>query len=253
MRLRDIGVSLALHGVLCGAVVAAWHLAPPVSQPLVIPLSFELVEASLPAAPSSEPGPVPAEKGPVPVEERPVPIDAGSGPTAAEPIPVDERSVPTEESPMESPEEPEEVGTDPAPVGRDPENVEEICENRVESAESASENVGTDTESVGTDPVPDEQAKVVSDPVALNRIVPVYPRSARRKGHEGNVTMAVVVTETGDVASVDILASSGHAELDAAARTAVRTARFAPATEDGVNVSGRVRLTVAFKLKGGWP
>ena len=65
--------------------------------------------------------------------------------------------------------------------------------------------------------------------------------------------MAVVVTETGDVASVDVLASSGHAELDAAARTAVRAARFAPATEDGVNVSGRVRLTVAFKLKGGRP
>ena len=209
MRLRDLGLSLALHGVLCGAVVTAGWLSSPAPRPLVIPLAFELVEASLPAAPSAEPGPVPTEE----LEE------SGS-------VPVEEGPVPTEEPPMEPPEE--ELGTDPK-------NVEEICENHSEGEESA----------------PVEQAHVVSDPVALNRIVPVYPRAARRKGHEGNVTVAAVVTETGVVASVDVVASSGHAELDDAALAAVRTARFAPATEEGVCVSGRVRLVIAFKLKGG--
>lgn len=229
MRLRDLGLSLALHGVLCGAVVTAGWLSPPSPRPLVIPLSFELVEASLPAAPSAEPGPVPTEE------------------------PEESGSVLTEEPPMEPPEE--ELGTDPASVGTDPEkelgtdpevmgtdpkNVEEICENHSEGEESAP-----------VESAPVEQAHVVSDPVALNRIVPVYPRAARRKGHEGSVTVAAVVTETGVVASADVVASSGHAELDDAALAAVRTARFAPATEEGVCVSGRVRLVIAFKLKGG--
>ena len=213
MRLRDLGLSLALHGVLCGAVAAAGWLSSPASRPLVIPLSFELVEASLPAAPSAEPGPVPTEE----------PEESGS-------VPVEEGPVPTEEPPMEPPEE----------LGTDPKNVEEICENHSEGEESAP-----------VESAPVEQAHVVSDPVALNRIVPVYPRAARRKGHEGNVTVAAVVTETGVVASADVVASSGYVELDDAALAAVRTARFAPATEEGVCVSGRVRLVIAFKLKGG--
>ena len=232
MRLRDLGLSLALHGVLCGAVVTAGWLSPPSPRPLVIPLAFELVEASLPAAPSAEPGPVPTEEpdepGSVPVEEGPVPTEE----------PEEPGPVPTEEPPMEPLEE--ELGTDPEVMGTDPKNVEEICENHSEGEESAP-----------VESAPVEQAHVVSDPVALNRIVPVYPRAARRKGHEGSVTVAAVVTETGVVASADVVASSGHAELDDAALAAVRTARFAPATEEGVCVSGRVRLVIAFKLKGG--
>ncbi len=231
MRLRDLGLSLALHGVLCGAVAAAGWLSSPASRPLVIPLSFELVEASLPAAPSAEPGSVPTEEpeesGSVPVVEGPVPTEE---PEEPESVPVEEGPVPTEEPLMEPPEE----------LGTAPKNVEEICENHSEGEESAP-----------VESAPVEQAHVVSDPVALNRIVPVYPRAARRKGHEGNVTVAAVVTETGVVASADVVASSGHAELDAAALAAVRTARFAPATEEGVCVSGRVRLVIAFKLKGG--
>lgn len=246
MRLRDLGVSLALHGVLCGAVVTAGWLSSPASRPLVIPLSFELVEASLPAAPSAEPGSVPTEE----------PEEPGS-------VPKEPGSVPTEEPPMEPPEEelgtdpasvgtdPEkELGTDPEAVGTDPKNVEEICENHSEGEESAPVE-SAPVESAPVESAPVEQAHVVSDPVALNRIVPVYPRAARRKGHEGSVTVAAVVTETGVVASADVLASSGYAELDDAALAAVRTARFAPATEEGVCVSGRVRLVIAFKLKGG--
>ena len=95
----------------------------------------------------------------------------------------------------------------------------------------------------------DERARIVSDPIALNRIVPVYPRSARRKGHEGRVTVEISVAEDGGIASAEVVASSGHAELDAAALGAVRTARFAPATEDGVSVSGRLRLTFDFRLR----
>lgn len=94
-----------------------------------------------------------------------------------------------------------------------------------------------------------ERPRVVSDPAALNRIEPVYPRSARRRGHEGCVTVDVAVAADGRVDSVEVVASCGFPELDAAAVSAVRTARFAPATEDGVGVSGRLRLTFDFRLK----
>ena len=94
-----------------------------------------------------------------------------------------------------------------------------------------------------------EQAKVVSVPMALNRIVPVYPRSARRRGREGVVTVEISVSDSGEVSGVEVIAGSGHKDLDSAAVSAVRTARFAPATENGVRVHGSLRLTFEFKLR----
>jgi TonB family protein len=94
-----------------------------------------------------------------------------------------------------------------------------------------------------------EQAKVVSAPMALNRIIPVYPRSARRRGREGVVTVEITVSDFGEVSGVEVIAGSGYNDLDSAAVSAVRTARFAPATENGVRVHGSLRLTFEFKLR----
>ena len=94
-----------------------------------------------------------------------------------------------------------------------------------------------------------EQAKVVSAPMALNRITPVYPRSARRRGREGVVTVEITVSDFGEVSGVEVIAGSGYKDLDSAAVSAVRTARFAPATENGVRVHGSLRLTFEFKLR----
>jgi protein TonB len=94
-----------------------------------------------------------------------------------------------------------------------------------------------------------QQAKVVSAPMALNRIVPIYPRSARRRGQEGVVTLEITVSDSGAVTKADVIGSSGHSNLDHAAVSAVNTARFAPATEDGVRIEGRLRLTFEFKLR----
>ena len=144
-------------------------------------------------------------------------------------------SVPTQEATGTDPEiASETLGTDPEIAGTDP---EEEKEELGESGEIANKS----------DDI--ERARVVSDPVALNRITPVYPRSARRKGHEGCVTVELSVSESGEVSSVEIVSSSGHEELDASALGAVRTARFAPATEDGESVCGRVRLTFDFRLR----
>lgn len=95
----------------------------------------------------------------------------------------------------------------------------------------------------------EERAQIVSDPVALNRVVPAYPRRARRLRHEGRVTVEIAVGTDGAVSQADVIETSGHRELDSAALSAVRTARFAPAAKGGVSVCGRLRLTFEFRLK----
>ena len=133
---------------------------------------------------------------------------------------------------------PEDMGTVPEDMGTVPdENTEKYKIPDANTGEMADKNNDV------------EHAKVVSDPVALNKIIPVYPRSARRKGHEGCVTVEILVSEDGFVSGAEIVSSSGHAELDSAALGAVRTTKFAPATEDGASVTGRLRLTFNFKLE----
>ena len=94
-----------------------------------------------------------------------------------------------------------------------------------------------------------EHAAIVSPPTAMNRITPVYPRSARRKGREGCVTLEVRVSPEGNVVDATIVATSGFADLDHAALDAASSARFVPATQDDTPIEGCVRLTFDFKLK----
>lgn len=94
-----------------------------------------------------------------------------------------------------------------------------------------------------------EHAAIVSPPTAMNRITPVYPRSARRKGREGCVTLEVRVSPEGNVVDATIVATSGFADLDHAALDAASSAHFAPATQDDTPIEGCVRLTFDFKLK----
>ena len=85
--------------------------------------------------------------------------------------------------------------------------------------------------------------------MSLNKIVPLYPRSARRRGREGLVTLEITVSDSGLVSKANVVRSSGYSDLDAAAVSAVSTARFAPATENGVQVEGKLHLTFEFKLR----
>lgn len=94
-----------------------------------------------------------------------------------------------------------------------------------------------------------ERAKVISAPKAIGRIEPVYPRSARRRGREGIVTIEAAVEETGQVGDVAVVATSGHDDLDSAAIKAVRKAKFVPANDNGQSVAAKLRLTFNFRLK----
>ena len=258
-------MSLFLHGAVIGGVATAFWPSPPAPEPETIPIYFEVVEAAaldaaeqpvesedggrgataLPVPSGSVPedtaGPVPEDTGSVPIEDTgPVPIDnEGSVPIDSVP---DSGSVPVTEEVKAL--ENEEI------TGGNLEN-EEVPRAEPETAveKSADDKEGEAPQSPSSAAASEEHAAVVSDPIALNRIVPVYPRSARRKGHEGVVTVAISVAEDGVVAHAEVVSSSGYKELDDAALSAVRSARFVPATSDGVRMRGELRLTFDFRLR----
>jgi len=211
----------------------------PEQGPREIPIYFEVVEAAaleagdrqddslpdasppdVPSADTAEPDPPPEPPPPEPLPPDPLPPD----PLPPDPMPLDPLP---EEALFDAAERRQEIADEP---------------ERPESAAAA--------ESAEQMPqAPEERARVVSAPIALNRIAPVYPRSARRKGHEGSVTVEICIASDGRVTRVDVVGPSGYDELDAAAVAAVETARFAPATEDGVSISGELRLTFDFRLR----
>ena len=249
MKFRYIVASLAVHAAIIATMAGICHYLPLPSpspeQP--VPVFFEIVEELLPSAESEERQEEKTE--PVPMEKQ-------------ESVPMEEpKSVPTQ--PMGT--DPEENTETTAGIGMAASMMPPVAAvsskppyqmppRKCDFATASKENVKKDSaETKESSPAETncktEQAKVVSNPVALNRIIPVYPRSARRRGHEGCVTVEIMVAEDGRVSGAEVVSPSGHAELDAAAIGAVRTARFAPATEDGVSVRGRLRLTFEFKLE----
>ena len=162
----------------------------------------------------------------------------------------------------ESAGEPEnQVEAEPQEVEEEPPQAQEAVEQEVQEAVEAQLQEETAPEPEAPEvaaPQPPEapqssadteHAAVVSPPTALNRITPVYPRSARRKGREGRVTLDVRVSPEGKVVDATVVASSGFADLDHSALDAASSARFAPATQDDTPIEGCVRLTFDFKLK----
>jgi protein TonB len=77
---------------------------------------------------------------------------------------------------------------------------------------------------------------------------PDYPPESRRRGEEGVVRLLIRVNAEGEVAAVEIVASSGHPALDAAAVAAARRWRFRPAMQAGRPVSGTLSTAVHFRL-----
>lgn len=207
-------VSVLLHIAIVGAVAAVWlrRADPPQSEEKIVEIYFEVVEESeLSEAPEPHESPPPPEEDatPQPPVEAPAVVET--------PIPVV-----VEPPPEQQPDEPPPQQIEPP--------------------------------SPPSDPLPpqlavEERASVVTEAFALNRITPKYPRSARRKGHEGKVTVEVSISPSGAIAESSIFASSGFPELDDAALSAVRTAQFSPATQDGVGVVGRLRMTFEFRLQ----
>ena len=80
--------------------------------------------------------------------------------------------------------------------------------------------------------------------VAVDKIVPIYPPAARRRGIRGVVEVLSDVDEHGRV--VRAVAVSGPPLLRSAAAQAVTKCRFRPAQRNGVPLKSTVKLSIAF-------
>lgn len=224
----NIPISLVLHA---GMIFLAATICPPKNEPPKesceepIHISVELVEAS--AEHREEPAPAP-------VKTTETATVAKIEPKVKEeylPEPEMEHAPDLE---LEAPAEYEE---------EKPAESEEESLSESEIAEEEPEQESEKTQEAT------ERPEIVAEPFALSRIEPSYPRSARRKGHEGCVTVEVEINENGGVERAEVIASSGFPELDRSAVSAVRSADFSPAKRDGVSVCGKINLTFNFKLR----
>ena len=89
-------------------------------------------------------------------------------------------------------------------------------------------------------------------PEALTKVTPEMPRAARQMGVEGNITLQVLVSETGEVLDIETLRASDQLEKSGcvkAAHDAVMKWVFQPATHKGVPVKTHVNLVLPFRRK----
>ena len=94
-----------------------------------------------------------------------------------------------------------------------------------------------------------QQARIDAPPQPRRSIRPEYPKGARQRGEQGDVTLEIRVSAEGAVDRVEVVASSGFAELDAAAVKAAKKAKFAPAKSGRDAVASTARLKLSFKLR----
>ena len=75
---------------------------------------------------------------------------------------------------------------------------------------------------------------------------PIYPSETIRARKQADVLLRVLVGESGYPKKVEILKSSGFANLDEAAVKTVRSWKFIPAKRDGKLIEGFIDVPVKF-------
>lgn len=88
-----------------------------------------------------------------------------------------------------------------------------------------------------------------SGPMPTSKFPPSYPASLLSKGIGGKVKIACEVDESGRLVSSKVRQSSGHAELDKAALSAVAKYKFKPATKGGRKVRASCVVPFNFEVK----
>jgi periplasmic protein TonB len=78
---------------------------------------------------------------------------------------------------------------------------------------------------------------------------PTYPAASKRLREAGRVVLRVEIGTDGRARQVTVSNSSGHPRLDESAAASVRTARFAPYTENGVALVVWTLVPIEFELE----
>jgi TonB family protein len=202
-------------------------------------------ETEQPAPPASTPVPEPTTPAPTPqvAEEAPAAVTPAPATTPDDTPPADTSTPAAEtEAPAPEPEAPA-VEPDPQPVTAPP-------PARTRPAPAAPRPAAPAPQQPSVregDLVP--AGPGVRPPVLVSFDKPEYPRVARRMKVEGTVVMSLLVDETGQVTDVRLEQGVNlNVGINEAALAAARTARFRPATKDGVKVKTWHQLTIPFKL-----
>jgi protein TonB len=162
------------------------------------------------------------------------------------PRPVEPPPVPVvREQPRVVPVTPTTVPPQPLPIERPPVLIEGAGEPFVPPVEIAVEATqGAGDSITPVEPLAGAHLRYASAPP------PAYPRDALREGAGGTVLLEILVDTDGRPLEVTVVRSSGHRDLDQAARRQVlRHWRFVPAMQDGRAVQAIGRVPVEFSLE----
>jgi protein TonB len=200
-------------GVLGAHVLAGWALmqVDAVRQAVseAAPLFVSLVSPPAPPVPAPPPPPPPK---PIPKREPPPIVAAAPAPQVVE---APSFVVPAPEPPpvVAAPEPPPPPAPPPPALPPEPKTI------------------------------PSTSVRYITPPA------PNYPAASKRLREAGRVVLRVEIGTDGRARQVTVSNSSGHARLDESAAASVRTARFAPYTENGVALVVWTLVPIEFELE----
>lgn len=242
-------LSFLLHAIILIAAImySRWKTQTKAPESKEIAIEFEFIEESAPEIASNPP---PSHEN---SPQNPQPTPPPNADSDAISAPAAEISLPPPVEPPETPPEPSETPPPPAEIREPPKIDEPEPEISPEKPAADVENPASDTKIVENEVAAAKkmvaQSQVIAPPQARGRIIPLYPKSARRKGREGRVTLEIAVAATGKVESVTVIASSGYPELDHSAEKAAWAADFIPANCAEKSIFSVIKLDFDFRLK----
>jgi len=245
--LASLVVSLLLHAALAvGIVLSLDTLAAPDE---LLTLDLSRVELSFAQEEAAVDAPVPVAPSPIVEEEK---VDEKV--EVAEEVEDQEEVEEVEEEKVEVEEKKvEEKVEEPPPKQEPPKPEEELPTPAPPPPPKPPESPKPKPQPPAPKPQPPTpapiQGAIDAPPKPRQAIRPRYPQSSRMRGEEGDVVLSLHVTASGEVDRVEVVASSGFADLDEAAVKAAQKARFTPARSGSRRVDAHARLTLTFKLR----
>lgn len=112
------------------------------------------------------------------------------------------------------------------------------------TSEPKSAQPGPGAASSNPHPVAAPVPSVVSPPVAISKVSPIYPEAARRMRITGTVILDLSIDADGKVTQANLV--SGESVLAYAAMDAVKKWRYKPASINGKSVPGAARVSIVF-------
>jgi protein TonB len=176
------------------------------------------------------------------------PIDEVEQESEPEQVPAPPPQPPEAVQEMPKPEQIEEPKLQPTPrsactMPSPKRKTAPIARKDISSAGRNTARSGTHSSSVNA-----TSGSLTTKPAYFHNPHPPYPEVSRKAGHTGVVILRVSVSESGRVAAVTLIKSSGYSLLDDRARTTVQRWIFRPARRDGRPVATQVDVPVRFSL-----